>query len=674
MKNSICFLSHRLFFLSLMLVGVLISPAISAQSYSLRVAGISVDSHNCNNITGPGIYGKVQFNPETRVLKLTDATINATNDHGIYPRNMDDFTVELEGTNIINLIQDDDFFYEGILSYKLPMTITGEGTLLTNARITMYGADLTIGGGCKVTAKSINQDTYYGDGKILTIGGANTEVRAPVQGFADMKMNDGIKIILPWQGRYDTTNEMLVDREGKYASVVYISKDDRTDRSLSLGGTAIVNLDWTDNYNIPVDEGTATYNPYSRTLTLNDVNIRMTGEKKYGLCNWDPNYSISENGLVLNMVVNGTCRIWCEDVAMMFRKGITTITGDGKLILMSDDKSAVKMADQTVLNIIDTEVSCETQGEAAIKGEWWMNAEIVNVIHSALTAYSPTYTTDQISDFNLLKCRFQDVGGLKGEYFGFDATQGGSITYNGGAHKGYAIIKPYELYRYSIYLGAVEVTSDNQDDPTGDGTFSFDPVTGTLSMFKNFNDDIQTYYDDPLTLRVEKNVTMTYYINAYNKGLTITGPGQLTINWYIGTDAPLAFINADVEVADKVLGRNNKSKLEVKFSRLKAAEISGFEGGITLTGCYISSPRGARVENGAIVNASGNVITTGVTIERRKVERGDVNGDGAIDVADIAEVIRVMAGSAVNPYADVNGDGTVDVADISEVITIMAHL
>ncbi len=56
------------------------------------------------------------------------------------------------------------------------------------------------------------------------------------------------------------------------------------------------------------------------------------------------------------------------------------------------------------------------------------------------------------------------------------------------------------------------------------------------------------------------------------------------------------------------------------------------------------------------------------------IKTGDVNGDGAIDVADIAAIISVMAGSTDVPTAnaDVNGDGNVDVADISAVIDIMA--
>ena len=57
------------------------------------------------------------------------------------------------------------------------------------------------------------------------------------------------------------------------------------------------------------------------------------------------------------------------------------------------------------------------------------------------------------------------------------------------------------------------------------------------------------------------------------------------------------------------------------------------------------------------------------------VSTGDVNGDGAVDVADIAAVIDFMAGSAAvsSVLADVNGDGTVDVADIAAIIDIMAN-
>ena len=56
-----------------------------------------------------------------------------------------------------------------------------------------------------------------------------------------------------------------------------------------------------------------------------------------------------------------------------------------------------------------------------------------------------------------------------------------------------------------------------------------------------------------------------------------------------------------------------------------------------------------------------------------RTPKGDVNRDGAVDVADISTIISVMSGDKLYKlYADVNGDGTVDVADIATVISIMA--
>ena len=51
--------------------------------------------------------------------------------------------------------------------------------------------------------------------------------------------------------------------------------------------------------------------------------------------------------------------------------------------------------------------------------------------------------------------------------------------------------------------------------------------------------------------------------------------------------------------------------------------------------------------------------------------KGDVNGDGAVDVADIATIIDVMAKGTNDLDVDVNNDKTVDVADIATIIDAM---
>ena len=70
-----------------------------------------------------------------------------------------------------------------------------------------------------------------------------------------------------------------------------------------------------------------------------------------------------------------------------------------------------------------------------------------------------------------------------------------------------------------------------------------------------------------------------------------------------------------------------------------------------------------------------NAVPNGGDIVLQSGVKGDVNGDGDVDVADIAAVIDVMAGkgnSVTKTAADVNDDNNVDVADIAAIIDIMA--
>ena len=72
-------------------------------------------------------------------------------------------------------------------------------------------------------------------------------------------------------------------------------------------------------------------------------------------------------------------------------------------------------------------------------------------------------------------------------------------------------------------------------------------------------------------------------------------------------------------------------------------------------------------------NTEEHTLTLDVTPKQAEGKKGDVNGDGAVDVADISAVISCMAGDATyTATADVNTDGAIDVADISSIITIMA--
>ena len=68
--------------------------------------------------------------------------------------------------------------------------------------------------------------------------------------------------------------------------------------------------------------------------------------------------------------------------------------------------------------------------------------------------------------------------------------------------------------------------------------------------------------------------------------------------------------------------------------------------------------------------AMANPVTGYFTL---KYLRGDVNGDGEVDVRDITALIDVIMNDGVNPRADVNEDGEIDVRDITELIDIIMN-
>ena len=52
--------------------------------------------------------------------------------------------------------------------------------------------------------------------------------------------------------------------------------------------------------------------------------------------------------------------------------------------------------------------------------------------------------------------------------------------------------------------------------------------------------------------------------------------------------------------------------------------------------------------------------------------KGDLNGDGKVDIADAVTVLNIMAAGEYNSAADINEDQKVDIADFVSILNIMA--
>ena len=183
---------------------------------------------------------------------------------------------------------------------------------------------------------------------------------------------------------------------------------------------------------------------------------------------------------------------------------------------------------------------------------------------------------------------------------------------------------------YGLYVASTQVTSRNRDDILGDGKFSFDglrtlTINGdyTVSNSSNFvrNTDI-----DDLNIEVAQACTISQDSESYStlfdiRKNTIIRGEQLTVNGNgvaFGTQGGITLTldsaNLIVSAIMPFKGSNLSSdSLSIINSRVEvhasgSAAVFNFEGGISLSNCYIQTPEGAIVANGAIEDGNGSQV------------------------------------------------------------------
>lgn len=60
-------------------------------------------------------------------------------------------------------------------------------------------------------------------------------------------------------------------------------------------------------------------------------------------------------------------------------------------------------------------------------------------------------------------------------------------------------------------------------------------------------------------------------------------------------------------------------------------------------------------------------------ITANAAKKGDVNGNGTIDVSDVTALINAILSTGGDPACDVNGNGTIDVSDVTALINIILN-
>ena len=92
-------------FLMLMIMMMSSAFAMAQETYGIKIAGEDITGYNRYDLTEiSGVSGTVYFDPNTRTLTLDNATIEANDYNAILNETCDYLTIELIGTNNIDVI------------------------------------------------------------------------------------------------------------------------------------------------------------------------------------------------------------------------------------------------------------------------------------------------------------------------------------------------------------------------------------------------------------------------------------------------------------------------------------------------------------------------------------------------------------------------------------------
>ncbi len=212
---------------------------LNAANYNIKIAGTQVTDDNKDNITGPGITGKVQYIPTTKMLILTDATIKASgNDYGIYFGETENCylriggtcTVEASGTrDAIAFLSRKTNYICASGSIGVDLTVKYTGSNNTSSAIYTQG-DIEIIAPGKITATSSGDYAIYDYHKThsltctyekLTIDA--TAIKAGIYGFKTMNLPENTCLTYPRAGVWKDSENTFVSYSTGTAHATHVT-------------------------------------------------------------------------------------------------------------------------------------------------------------------------------------------------------------------------------------------------------------------------------------------------------------------------------------------------------------------------------------------------------------------------------------------------------------------
>ena len=359
-------------FLTLVLIMMSSAFAMAQETYGIKIAGEDITGYNRYDLTEiSGVSGKVYFDPNTRTLTLENATIEANDYNAILNETCDYLSIELIGTNNI--------YVTGAAGINLKEETTiwshsGAKLTIKNDRcaVLFEGCPLEIVN-CWLEAEGawgISADDNVAE-EVLKIRNSHVEAKGSTGSICDIAnlVLDYCSIIQPDGARFSTQNNAVVLNGEMVTDKVVIEPNGY---GIKIAGVDVTKKNYKDLSVIDGVDGKISYNPETKTLTMEDVTINIVGENA-GIWNKEV------KGLKINLVGNNT--ITSSEACITIHK-TSTISGSGTLSLKSSENCGLYLPSSLTVE----DVKLYAEGKYGVAGDDGKSGEILTLRNSYVEA------------------------------------------------------------------------------------------------------------------------------------------------------------------------------------------------------------------------------------------------------------------------------------------------
>ena len=450
--------------------------------------------------------------------------------------------------------------------------------------------------------------------EVLTIRNSHVEAKGSTGSICDIAnlVLEGCSITQPDGAWFSTQNNAVVLNGEMVTDKVVIVPS----YGIKIADVDVTSINSKDLSVIDGVDGKMSYNSETKTLTMEDVTINITGEK-VGIWNKDV------KGLKINLVGNNT--ITSSEACISILEP-STISGSGTLRLKSSNNCGIYLPSSLAVEGI----KLYAEGKWGIAGQVFQKSgNVLTICNAYVEVTGSKGSILEVEDLVLDGCSITQPSGAE-----FDA-QYHSVLLNGELVTDKVVIEPDS---YGFKIAGVDVTALNCKDLSVidgvDGKISYDAETNTLTMEDvtiNATDinGIVNYYVKGLKIKLFGNNIITTNracITIYETS-TISGSGTLRLKssrdcgLYMHTSLSVEGVKLYAEGKYGVAGNDGKMG-EILTLRNAYVEATGSDGSICdlqnliFDGCSITQPTGAAFDaNVHAVALNGEVVTDKVVIE-----------------------------------------------------------